>query len=193
MADKIKNAVKIIVILLLILLLAFAIVSLVWYIRYSVMYKPLIENDNLTLYDETDFDTYRYFDEEVFSESADEDNWSYYGVNIPHFLDFGSEFSSNVYVRTPRETYEQDGITISFSYKASFSLDDRVYYWDIQDLTSDNQPCDVEIYTDSNLNLISQLTETNCELTYDDCYEYMLDFYNTYLVSILGEDCFPKL
>ncbi len=195
--SKYKFVLKLLLIIFIAALLIFGIISLIWYINYSVVYKPLINNDKLTWND----GAYEYIDDNEFS---DDKVGSYFYVNVPSFLDFGKDISSTIAIAMPIEksddgkSYETDlmrygSVTIAFGYKKTM-FGEQQFYWDIYDRSGDtSQMKDVEIYTNDKLELISQRSGNNCALTYDSCYEYIYDFYNTYLVEIFGEDCFPKL
>ncbi|MCD8095453.1 MAG: hypothetical protein LUE12_04925 [Ruminococcus sp.] len=186
---KLSKPTKIAIFIVLIAALIFGIVSLAWLIRYHILFDPYIENDNFAYYNGSGAAAYTY---ETNSVCVD--------LNLPTFLKFQGSISS---ITT---SFIDDNGNIDMELQPDFNCrfiyDIKLFgesniYWGIQDYEAYADSTEVggpTIITDTELNLIEYYPDEGLsELTYEDCYEDMKEYYNTYIVAVCNNDTFKKI
>lgn len=192
MNKKSKAIVRILLIAITAIILIFGIYSLVWLIRYNVMYKPFL-NDNFVSQD-NDGMYIPSKDSSLHSEFPGKGIKHYFGLTFPEYPEWGNDITSNLAIKTTLKDKNGKELSICFSFKKEMFKETR-YNWEIIDESDTDRKVgeSVEICTDSNLQCIYENSNNGCKLNYDYCKDAMCEFYNKYLVSVFGEKLFPKI
>ena len=190
---KLSKPTKIILICVLVCVLVFAAVLIVWRIRYNILFKPYLENENFSL---------TYSDDETDIYSYDTD-YAYTEVSLPFFLHFNGSIHSKTNDNIGTDENGNIDVDSLLDFSCSFLyfpklFGDSYITWTIYDYEaySDdlNNVIGPTIITDTELNLIEYYPDEGLsELTYEDCYEDMKEYYNTYIVAVCNNDTFKKI
>jgi hypothetical protein len=162
-----------------VILLAFAAYIAVWVAHYSIQISPSV-NGKLRYNDDFNNEfvrNYRY--------SCEESGVTYI-VYVPHFLSFWG----NVFVTEPIR-YDEDG-EVEDEYVMGFTYIPRLFQDNVLNFTIIDQTCEtkmffhVNIWTDSELNLI----EENVVGAYDMFIDDMRVFYEEHVLTFFDEELF---
>ena len=185
---KRKNLNKVLIIISAILLV-FAVISLIWYIRYAILFKPLLNNTKLEQ-DKDDHNTYS-----LHFMGEDINDWTTLTLSVPSFL----SFSGNICITQDFMVDEDNqsvntGYHILMLYWPKIKDDNSEIIWQVMEYDSDGELSEkgCTIITDDRLNLIEEIPILDSYLNYEECKDRMQFYYDNYLIGTFGEDYFNK-
>ena len=185
---KRKNLNKVLIVISAILLV-FAVISLIWYIRYAILFKPLLNNTKLEQ-DKDDHNSYSlHFTGESFS------NWATLTLSVPSFLSFsGSICISQDLMVDCDDQLDDIKYDIQMVYWPKIKDDNSEIIWQMIEYGSDGELSEkgCTIITDDRLNLIEEIPISDSYLNYEECKDRMQFYYDNYLIGTFGEDYFNK-
>lgn len=181
---------KIIIIIISIIIMLFGVISLVWYLRYIILFKPLI-NDYVLMNSKHRDDRYLIH----YTEGVPED-YATLSVYPPEFLSFSGNIciTSDFLVDTATGDSAETGYDITLLYNPSLFKKNNTLYWQMleYDETGNTGDSGCVIITDTKLNLIEEESFPPTVLNYDECKDKMQFYYDNYLIGTFGEEYFNK-
>ncbi|SFD24165.1 hypothetical protein [Ruminococcus albus] len=181
MKRKTLNIIKLVFI---IIVFAFAVLSLVWYIRYTLLFKPLLENTQL----KQDKDDHNYYT--LRCKDSEPINWATICMRVPSFLSFSGHVTVCQDICIDYE-YDDTDYDLTMSYWPKIT-DNNTIRWQALEYEDDGRLSDkgCVIITDTQLNLIEEYSDSDSHLNYNECKDKMQIYYDEYIKGSFGEDFF---
>ena len=180
-----SKAKKIICVIIALCLITFGIISLCWYLRYLVLYKPLTKREGFS----KEYSNLNYYAKHYINED-DPDKQFTAGFRTPNFLNFHGNLNVTVDAVFDSGHIKNDDYYICFSYHPKIFDDiDGQFEWTV--IETDEKGNETQhgkiIYTDENLRFIREINIGDTYLSYDYCLERMNYVYDIFL-DPYGED-----
>ncbi len=186
---KINKKLKVTLIILLSMVLIFISICIAWFVRYNILFAPYKKNSNFVRAANGGHNFYTYETNDVCVD-----------INLPRFLEFGGVISSitTLYIKEDG-SYDFDNMP-KFNCRVLYHpklFGESYLHWQIRDYDAYKDSKIVSgpsFITDTNLELIEAYQDEGpSELTYDDCYEDIKEYYNKYIVDICDNKAFQKV